>query len=232
MIVSRAAEPLGIDAASAKSSTGTISGGSLTIRGSRHEMAQLLEGLEAVVRASLADRTPDTRSQLGSRSDWNRGTSRRRRGGRTRPRASAAAKLPHRLAVGAGGPPHERRSLPSCEPVVTAGDLEARGQPLHVPLPRSGRGLVEVVHVEEEVALGRSEEPKFDEVGVAAELDLQPELGADADPRPSEAPRPGSSERRHDIRPWRIGTSSDHASSPDSRGSRPGRRPAAGSQAA
>ena len=38
-------------------------------------------------------------------------------------------------------------------PAVAAGDLQARAQPLQVPLPRAGKGLVEVVDVEHQLPL-------------------------------------------------------------------------------
>ena len=64
------------------------------------------------------------------------------------------------LALGAG------------EVVLPARHLQAGRQPFHVPFPRAGEGLVEVVHVEEQVALGRAEDAEVGEVGVAARLDV------------------------------------------------------------
>ena len=57
------------------------------------------------------------------------------------------------------------------EPVAPGGDQHADGQPLDVPLPRTGKGLIEVVGVEDQRALGRGEEAEVGEVGVAAGLD-------------------------------------------------------------
>ncbi len=61
----------------------------------------------------------------------------------------------------------------SREVAVAAGDLEARREPLHVPLERAGQRLVEVVEVEDERALGRGVAADVREVGVAAELRAQ-----------------------------------------------------------
>ena len=72
-----------------------------------------------------------------------------------------------------------------------AGDDEAGGQSLQVELERAVQGLVEVVDVEEQVTFRGGEQPEVDEVGVAAELDL--DVGARTDRRgrrPSGAPRP------------------------------------------
>ena len=65
-----------------------------------------------------------------------------------------------------------RRSLPR-EPVAAAGDLDAGRQPLDVPLPRAGQGLVEVVDVEHQSALGRAEDAEVRQVRVAAQLHAQ-----------------------------------------------------------
>jgi len=65
-----------------------------------------------------------------------------------------AREQPHRRAV----PPHRRQHDPppvlAAEPVVPGRHLQAGGQPLDVPLPRPGQGLVEVVDVEQQLALG------------------------------------------------------------------------------
>ncbi len=65
-------------------------------------------------------------------------------------------------------------ALALAEPVVAACDLEARGQALDVPLPGPAGGLVEVVAVEHEGAVGGSERAEVREVGVAAELGHHP----------------------------------------------------------
>jgi hypothetical protein len=52
-------------------------------------------------------------------------------------------------------------------------DLEA-GRQAHVPFPRPGKGLVEVVDVEHELPLGRREHAEVRQVRVAAELNGDP----------------------------------------------------------
>ena len=59
--------------------------------------------------------------------------------------------------------PRRRAEVPA-----PPGHLDARGEPLHVPLERAGEGLVEVVHVEHERPLGRAEPAEVEEVRVAA----------------------------------------------------------------
>ena len=53
---------------------------------------------------------------------------------------------------------------------AAGGHLEASGQALQVPLERPGKGLVEVVDVEEELPLGGGEPAEVRQVGVAAQL--------------------------------------------------------------
>ena len=60
------------------------------------------------------------------------------------------------------------------EPVVPSGHGQARGQPLDIPLERAGQGLVEVVDVEDQVALGRGERAEIRQVGVTAQLHPKP----------------------------------------------------------
>ena len=101
--------------------------------------------------------------------------------------------LPHRLAVRADGArarPLVRSS--SLKLAVAAGDLEARREPLHVPLERAGQRLVEVVEVEDERALGRREAAEVREVRVAAELHARARRAASPrDRAPSPPPRRG-----------------------------------------
>ena len=59
------------------------------------------------------------------------------------------------------------------EAEVAPGDLEARRKTFDVPLPRAGEGLIEVVDVEEHLALGRGEDAEVEQVGVAAELHVE-----------------------------------------------------------
>ena len=59
------------------------------------------------------------------------------------------------------------------EAPLAARHLEARREALQVPLERAGERLVEVVQVEDEVALGRGEATEVREVRVTAELRRQ-----------------------------------------------------------
>ncbi len=79
----------------------------------------------------------------------------------------------HRLAVGLAQ--RQDGLLPDAlgETADPAGHHEARGETLDVPLPRPGQGLVEVVAVEHEGALGRAERAEIGEVGVSAHLGVQ-----------------------------------------------------------
>ena len=85
--------------------------------------------------------------------------------------------LPHALAV--GEPEGDDRFLAHTlgETTPPAGHHDAGGQPLHVPLPGPGQCLVEVVAVEDELAFGRTEDAEVGEVGVAADLGVEPERG-------------------------------------------------------
>jgi hypothetical protein len=49
-------------------------------------------------------------------------------------------------------------------------DDDAGSEPLQIPFPRSGKGLVEVVDVENDVALRRREPSEIQQVGVASGL--------------------------------------------------------------
>ena len=62
------------------------------------------------------------------------------------------------------------RRTDGLKPMVAPADLEARGQPLHVPFPRPGKRLVEVVDVEDQLPLGRREDAEVRQMGVPAEL--------------------------------------------------------------
>ena len=66
------------------------------------------------------------------------------------------------------------RALRVGEAVAARRDLDAGGEPLDVPLPRTRQGLVEVVDVEHELALGRREQPEVRQVGVTTRLDPEP----------------------------------------------------------
>ena len=66
---------------------------------------------------------------------------------------------------------HHRLTTALRDAVLAADHDEAGGQPLDVPLPRRGQGLVEVVQVEDQVALGRGKEAEVRQVAVPARLD-------------------------------------------------------------
>ena len=63
------------------------------------------------------------------------------------------------------------RALARCEAVFAGSDDDARGEALDVPFPRPGKRLVEVVRVEDERPLRRSEQAEVRDVRVAAGLD-------------------------------------------------------------
>ena len=156
------------------SSIGTISGGSLMIRGwpstscgracSSACMAVARPGLGHVRFGALAPawRRMSPRScaiQVGSTSSCAYQTSRLR----------IAGELAHRRRGSAPtAATHDVAPLLGREAVVAAGDREAGGQPLDVPLPRAGERLVEVVDVEDQPALGRGEHAEVGQVRVAA----------------------------------------------------------------
>ncbi len=56
---------------------------------------------------------------------------------------------------------------------MTSGDDNAGREPLNVPLPGRPQGFVEIVDVEEDVALGRGETAEVHQVSVAAGLDAK-----------------------------------------------------------
>ena len=72
-----------------------------------------------------------------------------------------------RYAAHAAG--HRVGALRLGRTVLPPGHPDARDEPAQVPLPRPGVGLVEVVEVEDEVALRGGVEPEVAQVGVAAD---------------------------------------------------------------
>ena len=82
--------------------------------------------------------------------------------------------LLHPRPVFIGHRQHDRAPLRRSEPAVPAGDLKARGQPLHIPLPRARQRLVEIVDVEHQLPLRGGENPEVRQVRVTADLDRQP----------------------------------------------------------
>ena len=73
------------------------------------------------------------------------------------------------VAVGAHAAGDRVGALLLGRPVLPTGDPHAGDEPAQVPLPRPGMGLVEVVEVEDEVALGRGVEAEVAQVRVAAD---------------------------------------------------------------
>ena len=92
----------------------------------------------------------------------------------------------HPSPVGVDGRRHRRVGLGGLHRVLPGRHHQAGRQARHVPFERAGQRLVEVAQVEVEVALGRGPQPVVQDVGVAAELDLDP------------AVRPRGQVRRHD----------------------------------
>ena len=82
--------------------------------------------------------------------------------------------LPHDLPVARRRGEHDLAAVLVAEPVLARGHLQAGRQPLHVPLPGRGQALVEVVDVEDQLALGRAEEAEVGQVRVPAGLHDQP----------------------------------------------------------
>ena len=79
----------------------------------------------------------------------------------------------HRLAIGAHDFEHGRSALLGGEVAIPRGDFEARRQALDVPLERSGKRFVEVVEVENEIALRRCKAAEVQKVGIARKLNRQ-----------------------------------------------------------
>ncbi len=80
----------------------------------------------------------------------------------------------HPFTVGAHRVRRRLRRLAVGQTEMLGGDDDAGGQPLDVPLPRRRQGLVEIVDVEEDVALRRGEPAEIHQVSVAAGLDAKP----------------------------------------------------------
>jgi hypothetical protein len=82
--------------------------------------------------------------------------------------------LGHRPPVALGQGERDAAAGLAAESVLPAGHGQAGREPLHVPLPRPRRGLVEVVDVEDQAPLRRAEQPEVQQVRVAAELGGEP----------------------------------------------------------
>ena len=72
---------------------------------------------------------------------------------------------------------HDGGPLLLAEASIAPGNGQTGSKPLDVPLPGSGKGLVEVVEVEDQIPLRRSEDTEVAQVGIAAGLDVSPERG-------------------------------------------------------
>jgi hypothetical protein len=81
-----------------------------------------------------------------------------------------AGEVAHRRAIGRDEVEHDGAALLRAVPVVPSCDREARCEPLDVPFPGTGCGLVEVVDVEDQPAFGGSEDTEVHQVRVTAGL--------------------------------------------------------------
>ena len=104
----------------------------------------------------------------------------------------------HPLAVPAPGGEQDLPALFVGEPAVPSGDLEARDEALDIPLEGPGEGLVEVVDVEHEAALGGAEETEVRQVRVAAELHREPGAGGGGQVRGHQQGRTAVERERRD----------------------------------
>ena len=76
----------------------------------------------------------------------------------------------HRLPVLADSGQDDLAALPGRHSVVPCGHFQARREPLDVPFPWSGQRLIEVVDVEHQQPLGRSENAEIRQVRITAGL--------------------------------------------------------------
>ena len=83
---------------------------------------------------------------------------------------------------------HDRPPIGRSETSIASSDLETGREPLEIPLPRTGKRLIEVVDVEHHLAFGSAEHTEIRQVSVTAELH--------GDPRPWRGRQVG----RHDQR--------------------------------
>ena len=82
--------------------------------------------------------------------------------------------LRHRLPVGRHGRQRRCAGVSLRESVVARRDREAGRHPFHVVLEWPRKGLVEIVQIEQQLPLRRSEHAEIRQVGIAAQLDDQP----------------------------------------------------------
>jgi hypothetical protein len=78
--------------------------------------------------------------------------------------------LPHRVPIRTHRSLGRPLLLCRRQPELAARDHEARREPLDVPLPRTARRLIEVVDVEHQLAIGRSEAAEVRQMRIAAQL--------------------------------------------------------------
>src|SRR5204862_6676271 len=83
----------------------------------------------------------------------------------------------HRGPVGAHACQDSGLALWPLEAAIASANRDAGGKPLDVPLERAGQRLVEVVDVEDELAVRGLEDTEVREVCVTAELDAQARIG-------------------------------------------------------
>ena len=74
------------------------------------------------------------------------------------------------LAIGAHALQHRAAAGVVRLTIVPRSDQKAHDQALQVPLPRCGKRLVEIVEIEDQVALGRCKSAEVEQVAVAARL--------------------------------------------------------------
>ena len=161
----------------ARSSIGTMIGGSATIRSS--------PSTKSARRAST--RVLSRERAFATMSSWARASRLLTRLTATSWRTSLSSSPASRCSYHACSPPipaarrmrsrYSRRPAMTIarrsaarEPAVAAHDLEAGREPLDVPLPRTGQRLVEVVDVEQHPPLRGAEQAEVRQVGVAAQL--------------------------------------------------------------
>src|SRR5690242_13122669 len=83
-------------------------------------------------------------------------------------------KSPHVLAIRLDAP-QDGLSITVCrEAVAPAGDDNAGGQALHIPLPRPRQGLIEIIHIEDLSAFRRRIDAEVTEMCIATHLCRNP----------------------------------------------------------
>ena len=109
-----------------------------------------------------------------------------------------------------GGASTPRAARRRSKPAVAPGDREARAEPLDVPLPRPGQRLVEVVEVEDELAVGaRRSRRSWRGARRRRAARAKPERGVAARSAAMIAAAPRKNANGDgDMRPYRIGSSS------------------------